>query len=36
VVPLEDGQRALAAALDITAAINDHSRKINLELLRSS
>jgi predicted dehydrogenase len=36
VVPLEDGQRALAAALDITAAINVHSRKINLELLRSS
>lgn len=35
VVPLEDGQRALAAALDITAAINDHSRKINLELLSS-
>ncbi|HEV2714316.1 MAG TPA: Gfo/Idh/MocA family oxidoreductase [Terriglobales bacterium] len=34
-VPLEDGQRALATALDITAAINDHSRKINLELLSS-
>jgi predicted dehydrogenase len=35
-VPLEDGRRSLAAALDITAAISDHSRKINLELLRSS
>jgi len=30
VVPLEDGRRALAAALDITAAISDHNRKINL------
>jgi len=30
VVPLEDGRRALAAALDITAAISDHNQKINL------
>jgi predicted dehydrogenase len=36
VVPLEDGRRALAAALDITTAISDHSRKINLEFLKSS
>jgi predicted dehydrogenase len=35
VVPLEDSRRALAAALDITAVISDHSRKINLELLKS-
>ncbi len=34
-VTLEDGRRALAAALDIATAINDHRKKINLELLSS-
>jgi len=32
---LEDGRRALAAALDIAGAINDHRKKINLEHLSS-
>ena len=31
VVPLEDGRRALAAALQIQAAMREHSRKVNLE-----
>jgi predicted dehydrogenase len=30
VVPLEDGRRALALALDIVAAIREHGKKINL------
>jgi predicted dehydrogenase len=30
VVPLEDGRRALALALDIVAAIRDHGKKIDL------
>jgi len=34
-VALEDGRRALAVALDIVAAINEHGRKINLEHLHS-
>jgi predicted dehydrogenase len=34
-VTLEDGRRALAAALDIAMAINNHLKKINLELLSS-
>jgi len=34
-VTLEDGRRVLAAALDIATAINDHRKKINLELLSS-
>ncbi len=33
VVPLEDGRRALAAALDILAAIREHGRKVNLDAL---
>jgi predicted dehydrogenase len=33
VVPLEDGRRALAVALDILAAIREHGRKVNLESL---
>ena len=33
VVSLEDGRRALAIALDVVAAIQEHSRKINLERL---
>ena len=33
-VPLGDGRRALALALDITAAIANHGRKFNLEELR--
>jgi len=32
-VPLEDGRRALAVALDILAAIAQHSRRVNLESL---
>ena len=32
-VSLEDGRRALAIALDVVAAIREHSRKINLERL---
>jgi len=31
VVPLEDGRRALAVALDILAQIREHGRRINLE-----
>ena len=34
-VTLEDGRRALAAALDIATAISEHRKKINLELLSS-
>jgi predicted dehydrogenase len=30
VVPVEDGRRALALALEIVAAIRDHGRKVNL------
>ena len=33
-VNLEDGRRALAAALDILSAIREHEQKINPELLR--
>jgi predicted dehydrogenase len=33
VVPLEDGRKALAVALDVLAAIREHSRKLNLEAL---
>jgi predicted dehydrogenase len=33
VVSLEDGRKALAVALDILAAIREHSRKLNLEAL---
>jgi predicted dehydrogenase len=29
-VPLEDGRRALALALEIVAAIRDHGQKVNL------
>lgn len=32
-VPLEDGRRALAAALDILAAIREHSRRIDVDAL---
>ena len=32
-VPLEDGRRSLAVALDILAAIAEHSRRVNLEAL---
>jgi predicted dehydrogenase len=35
IVPLEDGRRALAAALEILAAIREHGRKVNLEALQS-
>jgi predicted dehydrogenase len=31
VVPLEDGRRALAVALDILTRIREHGRRINLE-----
>ena len=34
VVPLEDGRRALAVALDILAQIREHGRRIDLEKLR--
>jgi hypothetical protein len=34
-VTLDDGRRALAVALDIVAAINEHGRKINLECLHA-
>jgi len=30
VVPLEDGRRALALALDIVAAIREHGKKVGL------
>jgi predicted dehydrogenase len=33
IVPLEDGRRALSAALDILKAIQEHSRRANLEAL---
>ena len=33
-VPLEDGRRALAVALDILARIREHGRRVNLEKLR--
>ncbi|MCI0353245.1 MAG: Gfo/Idh/MocA family oxidoreductase [Acidobacteriales bacterium] len=33
VVPLEDGRKALAVALDVLTAIREHSRKLNLEAL---
>ena len=36
VVPLEDGRRALAVALDILRAIEEHSRRAKLEHLSSS
>jgi hypothetical protein len=29
-VPLEDGRRALALALDIVSAIRDHGKKVDL------
>lgn len=32
-VPLEDGRKALAVALDVLAEIREHSRKLNLEAL---
>jgi predicted dehydrogenase len=32
-VPLEDGRRALAAALDIQAAMREHSQKVDLDAL---
>ncbi len=32
-VPLEDGRRALAAALEILAAIGTHTRRVNLDAL---
>jgi predicted dehydrogenase len=35
-VSLEDGRRALAAALDVVAAIREHGKKVNLERLRTS
>ena len=35
IVPLEDGRRALAVALDILSAIREHGRKVNLEALQS-
>jgi predicted dehydrogenase len=34
-VTLDDGRRALAAALDIVASINEHGRKISLERLHA-
>jgi hypothetical protein len=33
VVPLEDGRKALAVALDVVAAIREHSRRLNLQAL---
>jgi predicted dehydrogenase len=35
VVSLADGRRALAAALDVVAAIREHGKKLNLERLRT-
>lgn len=35
-VSLEDGRRALAAALDVIAAIREHGKKLNLEQLRTN
>ncbi len=34
VVPLEDGRRALAVALEILEAIREHGRRVNLDALR--
>jgi predicted dehydrogenase len=34
-VTLDDGRRALAVALDIVKAINDHAKKVNLESLHA-
>jgi len=34
IVPLEDGRRALAVALDILGRIREHGRRLNLEKLR--
>jgi len=34
-VSLEDGRRALAAALDVVAAIKEHGKKVNLERMRA-
>jgi predicted dehydrogenase len=34
-VTLDDGRRALAVALDIVAAINEHGRKVDLERLHA-
>jgi hypothetical protein len=34
-VTLEEGRRALAVALDIVAAINEHGRKVDLERLHA-
>ena len=36
VVSLADGRRALAAALDVVAAIKEHGKKVNLERLSTS
>jgi predicted dehydrogenase len=36
VVSLEDGRRALATALDVTAAIKEHGKKVNLERLTAT
>jgi len=36
VVPLEDGRRALALALEIVAAIRDHGAKVGLAGIASS
>ena len=36
VVSLEDGRRALALALEILQAIGEHSRRVNLDALRTS
>ena len=36
VVTLEDGRRALAAALDVAAAIKEHGKKVNLERLTAT
>jgi predicted dehydrogenase len=35
-VPLDDGRRALALALEILAAIREHSRRVNLDALRAA
>jgi predicted dehydrogenase len=34
-VTLDDGRRALAVALDVVAAINEHGRKVDLERLHA-
>jgi len=35
-VPLEDGRRALAVALDVLSEIREHSRRVGLDTVRKT